>query len=119
MNLVEDLNKHQINALKVLCDIGGWATSSQLHYHGVNAASAVALEKRNFLERRTIGDEMYGTSEWRINLDRLDELVDFVEEGSVYQKLMWSFHKTHQLMSQVHSITANNVLENMDESLMQ
>lgn len=111
-----ELNEHQIDTLAVLLDIGGWATSGQMQYHGVNHASAEALCTRGFAESRVIKDSPFGTREWCIKLDRLGDLVDLIEEGSVYQKLISSYHREVILKNQVHSMSANAILGNMSSA---
>jgi hypothetical protein len=113
---LSDLNDYQLEAIRVLCDIGGWATSGQLKYHGVNHASAEALHVRGFAERRTVLNSHYGVSEWRMNLTRLGECVDFIEEGSVYQKLISSYHREFLLKTNIHNLTANAILDSIDNT---
>ena len=113
---LSDLNDCQLEAIRVLCDIGGWATSGQLQYHGVNSASAMALENRGFVDRRYVGS--YGASEWRMKLDRLGEVIDFIEEGSVYEKLISSYHREFLLRTDMHNIRANMILDTVDDEVI-
>lgn len=106
---IADLNEHQVNALKVLCDIGGWATAGQLQYHGVNSASAMALENRGFVDRRYVGN--YGASEWRIKLEKLPDMLELVPADSIYGLFVRANSAIYSICNEIIEVQQLDILD--------
>lgn len=107
---IEDLNEKQIKALEVLIDIGGWATSGQLKYHGVNHSSAVALVARGFAESRIVEESFYGITEWRVLIERLPDLTNLISENSVFGMLIKSNLVIYSMANKMLKDQANAIL---------
>ena len=108
---ISDLNERQLEALEVLIDIGGWATSGQLKYHGVNHSSANALVERGFAEKRIVQESFYGISEWRILIDRLPDLTSIISENSVFGMLIKSNLVIYSMANKMLKDQANAILD--------
>lgn len=106
---ISDLNEHQLNALKVLCDIGGWATAGQLQYHGVNSASAMALENRGFVDRRYVSN--YGASEWRIKLEKLPDMLELVPADSIYGLFVRANSAIYSICNEIIEVQQLDILD--------
>lgn len=108
---ISDLNEHQLNTLEVLCDIGGWATSKQLQYHGVNHSSADALVSRGFVERRAIANSPYQTPEWRIKLEKLPDMLELVPADSIYGLFVRANSAIYSICNEIIEVQQLDILD--------